>query len=31
MVEHDENGIQIKGMLPNRLVARYTPFIVQNK
>jgi len=29
-VEHDENGIQITGMLPNRLVARYSPYIVQN-
>ena len=29
-VEHDENGIKITGMLPNRLVARYSPYIVQN-
>jgi len=29
-VEHDENGIQITGKLPNRLVARYSPYIVHN-
>jgi GTP-binding protein HflX len=29
VIEHGEKGIQITGLLPNRLVARYSPFIVQ--
>jgi GTP-binding protein HflX len=27
MVEHGEEGIKIKGLLPNRLVARFSPYI----
>ena len=30
MVEHGEDGIQITGMLPHRLVARYSSYMVQN-
>ncbi len=29
-VEYDENGIQMTGVLPERLLARYSPYIVQN-
>lgn len=29
VVEHGEKGIQITGLLPNRLVARYSPYIVR--
>lgn len=30
MVEHGEDGIQITGMLPQRLVARFAPYKLQN-
>ena len=30
MVEHGEDGIQITGMLPQRLIARYSPYKVRN-
>ena len=30
MVEHGEDGISITGMLPNRLIARYSPYKVHN-
>jgi GTP-binding protein HflX len=30
MIEHGEDGIQISGMLPQRLVARFAPYKVQN-
>jgi hypothetical protein len=29
-VEHGEDGIQITGMLPRRLVARYSPYKAHN-
>ncbi len=31
MIEHDEEGIHISGVLPNRLLARYAPYINQNQ
>lgn len=31
MIEHDEEGIHISGVLPNRLLARYARYINQNQ
>ena len=31
MIEHGEGGIQISGVLPNRLLARYSPYMTQNQ
>ena len=31
MVEHGDDGILITGMIPNRLLARYSPYMAQNK
>lgn len=30
-VEHGEGGIQITGVIPNRLLARYSPYMIQNQ
>ena len=31
MIEHGESGIQISGVIPNRLLARYSPYMTQNQ
>ncbi len=31
MVEYEDGGIQITGMIPNRLLARYSPYMVQDQ
>ncbi len=31
MVEHGDDGIQITGMIPNRLLARYSPYLTQDQ
>ncbi len=30
MIEHGDGGIQITGVIPNRLLARYSPYMIQN-
>jgi GTP-binding protein HflX len=30
-IEHGDGGIQITGVIPNRLLARYSPYMVQNQ
>ncbi len=31
MIEHQDGGIHISGVIPNRLLARYSPYISQNQ
>jgi GTP-binding protein HflX len=31
IVEHGDDGIQITGLIPNRLMARYSPYMTQNQ
>jgi hypothetical protein len=31
MVEHGDGGIQITGVIPNRLFARFSPYMIQNQ
>jgi GTP-binding protein HflX len=31
MIEHGEGGIHISGVIPNRLITRYSAFIIQNQ
>jgi GTP-binding protein HflX len=31
MVEHGDDGIQITGVIPNRLLARYSPYMTQDQ
>ncbi len=31
IVEHGDDGIQITGMIPNRLLARYSPYLTQDQ
>jgi GTP-binding protein HflX len=31
MIEHGDGGIQITGVIPNRLIARYSPYMTQNQ
>jgi GTP-binding protein HflX len=31
MIEHKDGGIQISGVIPNRLLARYSPYINHNQ
>jgi GTP-binding protein HflX len=31
MIEHDDGGIHISGVIPNRLITRYSPYINQNQ
>jgi GTP-binding protein HflX len=31
MVEHGDDGIQITGLIPNRLLARYSPYMTQDQ